>query len=138
LPLCREEGLGVLPWSPLSGGYLSGKYLHGNPEVGRRNEFDFPPVSPQASEALVALEQVAKDRDATMARVALAWLRQQPGVTSVILGARSVEQLHDNLQSADLELSADEMERLAAATQPRKLYPQWMMEFQTGGPRPQS
>ena len=128
----------MLPWSPLSGGFLSGKYRHGKPEVGRRNEFDFPPVSPQAAEALVALEAVAQERDASMARVALAWLRQQPGVTSVIVGARSVEQLRDDLGAADLELSADEMERLAVATQPRKLYPQWMMEFQAGGRRPQA
>jgi aryl-alcohol dehydrogenase-like predicted oxidoreductase len=132
LPLCREEGLGVLPWSPLSGGYLSGKYRAGAPEVGRRNEFDFPPLAPEASAALAPLEAVANERGTSMARVALAWLRQQPGVTSVIVGARNVAQLSDNLAAADLDLTPAELERLGAPTQPRRLYPQWMMEFQAG------
>jgi len=137
LPLCREEGLGVLPWSPLSGDYLSGKYRQGKRAVGRRNDFDFSPISPQAAEALGPLEAVARERHVSMARVALAWLPQQPGVTSVIVGARSVAQLADKLAAADVELSADEIERLAAPTRPPKLYPQWMMELQ-GGRRPQS
>jgi len=138
LPLCREEGLGVLPWSPLSGGYLSGKYCGGRPDVGRRNEFDFPPVAPNASEALVQLEAVAKERGVSMARVALAWLRRQPGVTSVIVGARTVEQLQDDLGAADLDLTDEESERLGEPTKPRVLYPQWMMDLQTGGRRPTS
>ena len=135
LPLCREEGLGVLPWSPLSGGYLSGKYRQGNPAVGRRNEFDFPPIAANAADALGALEEVAGERGTSMACVALAWLRQQPGVTSVIIGARTVEQLRDNLAAADLELTADELQRLAVTTQPPKLYPQWMLEFQAASRR---
>jgi aryl-alcohol dehydrogenase-like predicted oxidoreductase len=130
LPLCREEGLGVLPWSPLSGGYLSGKYREGSPEVGRRNEFDFPPIAANAADALGPLEEVARERGVSIACVALAWLRQQPGVTSVIIGARNLEQLRDNLGAADLELSPDELQKLSAATQPPKLYPQWMIEFQ--------
>jgi aryl-alcohol dehydrogenase-like predicted oxidoreductase len=135
LPLCREEGLGVLPWSPLSGGYLSGKYRQGSPEVGRRNQFDFPPVAANASDALGPLEEVARQRAASMACVALAWLRRQPGVTSVIIGARNVEQLHDNLAAAELELTTDELQKLSAATQPAKLYPQWMLEFQAASRR---
>lgn len=138
LPLCREEGLGVLPWSPLSGGYLSGKYRQGSPEVGRRNEFDFPPIAANAADALGPLEEVARERGVSMACVALAWLRHQPGVTSVIIGARNLEQLRDNLESADLDLTPDEVQKLSAATQPPKLYPQWMLEFQGGGRRPSS
>ena len=130
LPLCREEGLGVLPWSPLSGGYLSGKYRQGSPEVGRRNEFDFPPIAANAADALVPLEEVAHERSVSIACVALAWLRQQPGVTSVIIGARNLEQLHDNLGAADLDLTSEELQKLSAPTQPPKLYPQWMIEFQ--------
>jgi aryl-alcohol dehydrogenase-like predicted oxidoreductase len=132
LPMAREEGLGVLTWSPLAGGYASGKYRAGKPEVARRNSFDFPRVSPQAEEALVALEQVAGARGATMARVALAWLRQQPGVTSVIIGARNPEQLEDNLKAADLELAPDELETLAVPTAPQLPYPQWMIALQSG------
>jgi aryl-alcohol dehydrogenase-like predicted oxidoreductase len=132
LPMAREEGLGVLTWSPLAGGYASGKYRAGKPEVARRNTFDFPHVSTNAEEALSVLEQVAGERGATMARVALAWLRRQRDVTSVIVGARSLEQLDDDLKAADLELTADELETLAAPTAPQLPYPQWMMAWQTG------
>ena len=110
LPMARTEGLGVLTWSPLAGGYVSGKYRAGSPQVGRRNHFDFPQVSPRAEEALAALEDVARERGASMARVALAWLRQQPGVTSVILGVRDVDQLEDDLGAADLHLTPEELD----------------------------
>ncbi len=136
LPMARSEGLGVLTWSPLAGGYASGKYRAGNPETARRTAFDFPKVSPHAEEALTVLEAVAEARGVTMARVALAWLRQQAGVSSVIVGARSLEQLEDNLKAADLELTADELERLAVPTAPTLPYPQWMMAWQTGAQRP--
>jgi aryl-alcohol dehydrogenase-like predicted oxidoreductase len=134
LPLCREEGLGLLAWSPLSGGYLSGKYRQGSPEVGRRNEFDFPPVAANAAGALGILEEIASERGASMARVALAWVRQQPGVTSVIVGARNTDQLRDNLAAADLELAPEELRRLSETTQPSKLYPEWMLERRAGSP----
>ena len=136
LPMAREEGLGVMTWSPLAGGYVSGKYRAGRPEVARRNAFDFPQVSAHAEDALAVLEEVAGDRGVSMARVALAWLRQQPGVTSVILGARGPEQLDDNLKAADLELTPDELERLAAPTAPVLPYPQWMIELQSRPFRP--
>jgi aryl-alcohol dehydrogenase-like predicted oxidoreductase len=136
LPMAREEGLGVLTWSPLAGGYASGKYRAGKPQVARRNTFDFPQVSPKAEDALVVLEAVADAHGVTMARVALAWLRQQPGVTSVIIGARSVEQLEDDLKAADLELTPDELEKLGAPTAPHQPYPQWMIAWQSGRQRP--
>jgi aryl-alcohol dehydrogenase-like predicted oxidoreductase len=134
LPMARTEGLGVLTWSPLAGGYVSGKYRAGSPQVGRRNHFDFPQVSPRAEEALAALEDVARERGASMARVALAWLRQQPGVTSVILGVRDVDQLEDDLGAADLHLTPEELRRLGEATRPELPYPQWMIVRQTGAP----
>ncbi len=134
LPMARTEGLGVLTWSPLAGGYVSGKYRAGSPQVGRRNHFDFPQVSPRAEEALAALEDVARERGASMARVALAWLRQQPGVTSVIMGVRDVGQLEDDLGAADLHLTPDELTRLGEATRPELPYPQWMIVRQTGAP----
>ena len=104
--------------------------------MARRNSFDFPQVSPNAEQALVVLEQVADARGATMARVALAWLLQQVGITSVILGARSPEQLVDNLKAADLELTPDELEKLGAPTAPHLPYPQWMIALQSGQQRP--
>jgi aryl-alcohol dehydrogenase-like predicted oxidoreductase len=135
LPMAREEGLGVLTWSPLAGGYVSGKYRAGSPEVGRRNHFDFPQVSPQSEEALAVLEQVARERGASMASVALAWLRHQSGVTSVIVGVRDVAQLEDDLGATDLQLTSDESTRLGAATEPDLPYPQWMIARQTAPPR---
>jgi len=134
LPMVRAEGLGVLTWSPLAGGYVSGKYRAGSPEVGRRNHFDFPQVSPHAEEALAALEEVARERGASMARVALAWLRHQPGVTSVIIGVRDLTQLDDDLGAADLQLTPDELTRLGEATEPDLPYPHWMIARQTGAP----
>lgn len=149
LPLCREEGLGFLAWSPLSGGFLSGKYrqdagggiAEGDPvradiaasssaegQTGRRSTFDFPPVHANGADTLGALEEVARAHGASMATVALAWLRYQPGVTSIIIGARNDEQLRQNLAAADLELTPDELERLGAATKPKPLYPRWMIE----------
>ena len=132
LPMAREEGLGVLTWSPLAGGYVSGKFRAGSPQIARRNHYDFPPVSPRAEEALAALEEVARERGASMARVALAWLGQQPGVASVIVGVRTVEQLEDDLGAVGLELSPDELTRLGEPTEPVLPYPQWMIALQTG------
>lgn len=123
LPQCRTDGLGVLVYSPLAGGFLSGRYQAAG-AAGRRVVFDFPPVDPAAGRrALAALETVAAARGVSMARVALAWLLAQPGVTSVIVGASSVEQLDDNLAAADLVLEDDEMAQLDAATAPAPIYP---------------
>jgi aryl-alcohol dehydrogenase-like predicted oxidoreductase len=131
--MAREEGLGVMTWSPLAGGFATGKYRVGKPETARRNTFDFPQVSEHADEALIALEEVALARGVSMARVALAWLRRRPGVTSVIIGARSREQIEDDLRAADLELTGDEMEKLAVPTEPPLPYPQWMIARQSRG-----
>jgi len=136
LPLCREEGLGVLPWSPLSGGFLSGKYRRGNPnpEGARRTGFDFPPIDKERGfDAIDALGAIAKERGATVAQVALAWLLAQPGVTSVIIGANKMSQFEDNLQAIDVQLSPEEVAQLSQTTAPRPLYPQWMIERQNTG-----
>src|SRR6267143_7100371 len=136
LPLCREEGVGVLPWSPLSGGFLSGKYRRDNPNPAgaRRTNFHFP-ASDEARgfDAVEALDEIAKQKGATVAQVALAWLLAQPGVTSIIIGANKMSQLEDNLKAAELELTALEIEVLSATTAPRPLYPQWMIERQNQG-----
>ncbi len=138
LPLCREEGLGVLPWSPLSGGFLSGKYRRDNPnpEGARRSGFQFPPIDEaRGFDAVEALERIAKEKDASAAQVALAWLLAQPGVTSIIIGANKMTQLEDNLKAADLRLTAAEIEALSATTAPASQYPQWMIERQNEGRR---
>src|ERR1043166_303001 len=136
LPLCREEGLGVLPWSPLSGGFLSGKYTRENPspEGARRSGFQFPPIDEaRGFDAVEALARIAKEKGASVAQVALAWLLAQSGVTSVIIGANKSSQLEDNLKAAELQLSAAEIEVLSATTMPAAQYPQWMIERQNEG-----
>jgi aryl-alcohol dehydrogenase-like predicted oxidoreductase len=138
LPLCREENVAVLPWSPLSGGFLSGKYRRDNPnpEGARRSGFQFPPIDEERGfDAIAALDQIAKDKQVSVAQVALAWLLAQPGVTSVIIGANKMTQLEDNLKAAALELSPADIEVLSATTEPRTLYPQWMIERQNEGRR---
>jgi len=136
LPLCREEGVGVLPWSPLSGGFLSGKYRRDNPnpEGARRSGFLFPPIDEaRGFDAVEALAVIAKQRDATVAQVALAWLLAQAGVTSIIIGANKLSQLEDNLKATDLKLTAAELEALSATTAPTPQYPQWMIDLQNQG-----
>jgi len=129
LPLCAEEGLGILPWSPLAGGLLSGKYRKG--DAGRRSNFDFPPVEPACGDAaLDVLETLANEKGATMAQLANAWLLYQPAVSSVIIGASREDQLRDNLKAAEIKFTPEELARLGAATAPKKLYPSWMLDFQ--------
>ena len=136
LPLCLEEQLGVLVWSPLSGGFLSGKYRRDDPmpEGARRTSFGFPPIDEaRGFDAVDLLAEIARERGATQSQVALAWLMAQTGVTSVIIGANKMSQLEDNLRAPDIQLSADEVVRLSATTAPNVLYPQWMIERQNEG-----
>lgn len=136
LPLCREEGLGVLPWSPLSGGFLSGKYTRDNPnpEGARRSGFQFPPIDEaRGFDAVEALARIAKEKGTTVGQVALAWMLAQAGVTSIIIGANKMAQLEDNLKAADLELTTAELEVISATTAPAAQYPQWMIERQNEG-----
>lgn len=136
LPLAVEEGLGVLPWSPLSGGFLTGKYRRDQalPEGARRTGFEFPPVDQERGfDAVEVLDEIAKRQDASIAQVALAWLLAQKGVASVIIGAKKLTQLDDNLKAVDVRLSADDVSRLSATTAPPTLYPQWMIERQGAG-----
>jgi aryl-alcohol dehydrogenase-like predicted oxidoreductase len=136
LPLCLEEGIGVLPWSPLSGGFLSGKYRRDspNPEGARRTNFQFPPIDEaRGFDAVDALDEIAKQKGATIPQIALAWLLAQPGVTSIIIGANKMSQLEDNLKAAGIELTAAEVEQLSRTTAPPQLYPQWMIDRQNAG-----
>jgi len=136
LPLAAEEGLGVLPWSPLAGGFLGGRIRRDQALPGdtRRAGFDFPPVDRERGyDAIDALESVARELEATIPQVALAWLLTRPAVSSVIIGARRMEQLDDDLGAAGLQLTPDQIARLAATTQPPTLYPEWMIARQNAG-----
>ncbi len=130
IPATIDQGLGVLVWSPLAGGLLSGKYRRGRePAEGGRhlNDWHEPPIEDETKlyNKIDALVAVADARGVPVAQVALAWLLGRPGVTSVILGARTEEQLRQNLGAADLVLAPDERARLDRVSQPRLLYPYW-------------
>jgi aryl-alcohol dehydrogenase-like predicted oxidoreductase len=134
-PLCQAEGIAVLPWSPLAGGLLSGKFdpEKKGPSDSRRASFDFPPVNMERlPRVLAALREVAGAHGVSVARVALAWLLTRPFVTSVIIGAKRPEQLVDNIAAADLRprLSAEQLAALDRASALPPEYPNWMIEFQ--------
>ncbi|HEX7386553.1 MAG TPA: aldo/keto reductase [Castellaniella sp.] len=133
VPLVTEEQMGLLVWSPLAGGLLSGKYGPGatTEEGARRTKFDFPPVDLDRAWACVAaMRTIAAKRGVSVARIALAWLLSRPHVTSVILGAKRLDQLDDNLGAADIVLDADELDRLDAVSALPPYYPGWMVERQ--------
>jgi aryl-alcohol dehydrogenase-like predicted oxidoreductase len=130
VPLLRDQGLGLLVWSPLSGGLLSGKFTRpGNgPQGARRSNFDFPPVDGERVFRVIDLMRgIAASRDVSVAQIALGWLLHQEVVTSVILGARRLEQLEDNLQSPKVRLSQEELVQLDAASALPVEYPGWML-----------
>lgn len=135
LPLAREMGLGVLPWSPLAGGYLTGKFRRdqSGPQDARRSAFDFPPVDQRVFDAVDALDAVAHETGASVPQVALAWLLARDGVTSVLVGARNLQQLEDDLGAADVPLTDEQIDRLSTTTEPRSMYPTWMVERQNQG-----
>ena len=136
LPLVDDQGLGVMVWSPLAGGFLSGKFTRerSGDNNSRRTAFDFPPVDKERAYDIVdAIAPIAKAHDASVARVALAWLLQRKGVMSVIVGAKTQQQLDDNLAAADLTLSADEIAALDKVSALRPEYPGWMLTRQTEG-----
>jgi aryl-alcohol dehydrogenase-like predicted oxidoreductase len=140
VPLMLEEKLGLMVWSPLAGGLLSGKYDPGapGPEGARRNQFNFPPVDlDRASACVSAMRAIAESRGTTVARVALAWLLHQPVVTSVIIGARRIDQLEDNLGAVGLELSSEELAKLDEVSALPSEYPGWMVNVQSPGRIPE-
>jgi aryl-alcohol dehydrogenase-like predicted oxidoreductase len=130
VPSAIDQGLGILVWSPLAGGLLSGKYRRGQPAPeGSRllTEWNEPPVYDEDAlyDTVDVLVDVADGRGVSPAQVALAWLLERPGISTVIIGARTDEQLADNLGAAALELSPDERSRLEEVSRPRLLYPFW-------------
>jgi aryl-alcohol dehydrogenase-like predicted oxidoreductase len=128
IPLLKDQGLGLLVWSPLAGGFLSGKFTRqGGDETARRASFDFPPVDKDKGfEILDVLTEVSRRHAVSVAQVALAWVLAQDSVTSVIIGARKLSQLEDNLKSIDVALSADDLKALDDASRLTPEYPEWM------------
>jgi aryl-alcohol dehydrogenase-like predicted oxidoreductase len=129
VPMLQAEGMGMLVYSPLAGGYLTGKYRDGKNE-GRRATVQFPPVDEERGARLLpVIDAIAAAYGTSMEAVALAWLRQQPAVTSITLGVKRVEQLDANLAAVDLTLHADELQKLADACAPTPEYPGWMLAY---------
>ncbi len=131
VPLCNDQQLAILPWSPLAGGLLSGKYSRDSqsPQGARRAQFDFPPVDKERAYRVIdAMRPIAKSHDVSVARVAIAWLLHKSPVTSVIIGAKTLDQLNDNLAAVDLKLSADELAVLDGSSALPPEYPGWMLD----------
>jgi aryl-alcohol dehydrogenase-like predicted oxidoreductase len=141
VPMMVSEGVGLLVWSPLAGGFLSGKFERDSkgPQGARRTTFDFPPIDKERAWPIIdAMRGVAQAHDVSVARVALAYVLAKPWVTSVIIGARNVEQLDDNIAAADLQLSHEELKHLDDVSALSPEYPGWMFARQGGGrvPKP--
>jgi len=133
VPMMTSEQVGLMVWSPLAGGLLSGKFGPGSngPEGSRRTQFDFPPVDiDRAWKSVAAMREIGDAHGVSVARVALAWLLAKSHVMSIIIGAKTVEQLDDNLAAADLELTAEEVARLDEVSDLPLEYPAWMLARQ--------
>jgi aryl-alcohol dehydrogenase-like predicted oxidoreductase len=131
VPLALDQRLAILPWSPLAGGLLSGKFKRDTkgPEGARRTTFDFPPVDREKAFRIIdVIEPIARAHESSVARVAIAWLLHQPAVTSVIIGARRRDQLDDNIAATDLKLSTEELAKLNEVSALTPEYPGWMLE----------
>ncbi|MBO9666896.1 MAG: aldo/keto reductase [Bdellovibrio sp.] len=128
VPLAKEFDIGITPWSPLKSGVLSGKYNRKNAgqQTTDRAAFVEGIWTEKTYQIIDELEAIAKKHDSTPARIALAWVRQQPGVTSTIIGARRMSQLEDNLKSLEINLTSDDLNRLETLTKPQFGFPQSM------------
>ncbi|MBT2189156.1 aldo/keto reductase [Sphingobium nicotianae] len=130
-PMLLSEQVGLMVWSPLAGGFLSGRYTRDGGGEGRRSAFEFPPVDKdRAYDVIDAMRPIAQAHGASMPQIALAWLLHQRWVTSVIVGVRNVEQLQENLGAGDIALTPDELAALDAASKLPEEYPGWMQVMQ--------
>ncbi len=133
VPLLEDQKLGLMTWSPLAGGALSGKFSRdARANEGRRTQFDFPPVDVEKVYDIVdVLKGIAKKHGVTVAQVALGWQLHKPYVTTVIMGAKTEAQLKDNLGSVDVKLDAEDLAAIDAASAPQLTYPGWMVGLQS-------
>ena len=129
VPMLKSEQVGLLVWSPLAGGLLSGKYSREDESAGdgRRASFDFPPVERERAYACIdAMRSIAEGRGVSVAQIALAWLLHRKVVSSVIIGAKKIEQLEDNLKATEINLTSDELDALDRVSELPREYPGWM------------
>jgi len=139
VPMLLDQKIGLLVWSPLAGGFLSGKFTRTGvaDNNARRAKFSFPPVNVEKAYDIVdVMQAVAARRNGTVAQVALAWLLNQPSVTSVIIGAKTVSQLQDNLGAVDLKLEDEDLKQLDEVSRLAPEYPGWMFNAQGSDRRP--
>jgi aryl-alcohol dehydrogenase-like predicted oxidoreductase len=139
VPMLIDQKLGLLVWSPLAGGFLSGKFTRAgvSDEDARRSKFGFPPVNLEKTYDIIeAMQAIAQRTQATVAQIALAWLLYQPSVTSVIIGAKKESQLKDNLAAVDVKLTAEDLGELDKVSQLAPEYPGWMFGVQGSDRRP--
>lgn len=139
IPMALNENISIMPWSPLAGGFLSGKFTRATQIAGdsRRDSFDFPPVDKEkAYDIIEVMQQIGKTQRVSAARVALAWLLTKPGVTSVIIGAKKNDQLLDNIAAASLQLTAEDIQKLDEISALKPEYPGWMVNRQMQGRMP--
>jgi aryl-alcohol dehydrogenase-like predicted oxidoreductase len=133
IPMLKSEGIGLMVWSPLAGGLLSGKYGRGQQaeDGSRRIGFDFPPVDRERAYACIdVMRPIAQGHGVSVAQIAIAWLLHQPRVTSVIIGAKRPGQLADNIASTQVALSAEELRQIEGVSALPAEYPGWMFERQ--------
>ena len=140
VPMALSEGIGIMPWSPLAGGFLSGKFTRNIEIAGdsRRDTFDFPPINKgKAYDIIDVMIRIGKNHKVSAARVALSWLLTKPGVTSIIIGAKKMEQLVDNIECTTLQLSNEELLELETISTLAPEYPAWMVNRQLTGRFPE-
>ena len=137
-PMLLDQKMGLLVWSPLAGGFLSGKFTRTTTDAdSRRSKFTFPPVNLEKGyDTIDVLAAIAERKQATVAQIALAWLLHQPCVTSVIIGAKKQSQLKDNLGAVDIKLDAADLKQIDDVSQLSSEYPGWMLNMQGGDRRP--
>ncbi|GAB3991024.1 aldo/keto reductase [Spirosoma daeguense] len=134
VPMVEDQHMAILPWSPLAGGFLSGKYTRSNKPEGdsRRLGFDFPPVNQErAYDIIDVMAKIAESHGASVAQIALAWVLAKPGVTSVIIGAKNTDQLTDNIKATEVSLTNEQLQQLDEISAMPKPYPQWMIQRQS-------
>jgi aryl-alcohol dehydrogenase-like predicted oxidoreductase len=128
VPMLKATGMTMTVWSPLAGGFLSGKYTRESlkDRENRLSGFDFIPIDKEAGFRLIEqMREIGKAHGASVAQVALAWLLARPWISSVIVGASKLEQLEDNLKAIDLQLTPAQMQMLDKAFEPKPIYPNW-------------
>ena len=140
IPMALDQAIGIMPWSPLAGGFLSGKFTRNNEVAGnsRRDTFDFPPIDKhKAYDIIDVMAEIGKSHDVSVAAVALNWVIRQPAVTSTIIGAKNLQQLNDNIAAVNLQLAGEEINQLNEVSKLAAEYPGWMVNRQLQGRFPE-